>query len=295
MSGVREPIGGTRILNRRRRVGRLPVFWPRPPFRAVPADGARVSGHRVHDRRPAGPRVGVDGDGNFTLVFESSGQDGAGNGIFGGATTRRAALSVRVPGQHLTTANQFRPAIATNADGDFVVVVDPAAARTGTSPASSASASTPPRSAGRRVPGQHLHDQLSTASRRRDRRLGRFVIVWNSFSGRTARPPASSASATTPRGSPGRRVPGQHAYDELPEFPAVAMDSRATSSSSWTSGSGRQPTASTDSASTPAATRSAESSRSTRRPGTTRSLPTWRCTPPVGLVVAWESQQQDGD
>ncbi|MEM6784599.1 MAG: T9SS type A sorting domain-containing protein, partial [Bacteroidota bacterium] len=69
------------------------------------------------------PSVGMDDDGNFVVVWNSSGQDGANNGVY---AQRFDAAGVAQGSEFLvntyTTNNQNRPAVAMDADGDFVVV-----------------------------------------------------------------------------------------------------------------------------------------------------------------------------
>jgi len=70
----------------------------------------------------SGPIVGVDGSGNFVIVWESDGQDGSGWGIFG----RRYDASGTPQGGEFqvntyTTGDQLYPIVSTNAAGNFVV------------------------------------------------------------------------------------------------------------------------------------------------------------------------------
>ena len=66
----------------------------------------------------------MDKDGNFVVVWESSGQDGSGFGVFArryqtdGSALDTADIQINVDTIH----NQLNPSVAMNADGDFVVV-----------------------------------------------------------------------------------------------------------------------------------------------------------------------------
>jgi hypothetical protein len=68
------------------------------------------------------PAVSREADGDFVVVWESSGQDGSSLGIFArrfNATGTGQATEFRI--NTYTPGNQFAPAIAADADGDFVV------------------------------------------------------------------------------------------------------------------------------------------------------------------------------
>jgi hypothetical protein len=69
------------------------------------------------------PDVAIDADGDFVVAWQSSNQDGSERGIFG---RRFDALGVAQATEFqvnsYTTGAQISPAVAINADGDFVVV-----------------------------------------------------------------------------------------------------------------------------------------------------------------------------
>jgi hypothetical protein len=69
------------------------------------------------------PAVASDANGNFVVVWESSGQDGSGAGVFG---QRFHAFGLPLESEFqinsFTTNFQRRPAVASDANGDFVVV-----------------------------------------------------------------------------------------------------------------------------------------------------------------------------
>jgi hypothetical protein len=71
------------------------------------------------------PVVATDADGDFVVVWMSQGQDGSSYGIFG---QRYTSAGVPVGSEFrvntYTTGSQVLPAVATDADGDFVVVWD---------------------------------------------------------------------------------------------------------------------------------------------------------------------------
>ena len=69
------------------------------------------------------PSVAVAADGDFVVVWESADQDGSGKGIFGqrfGADTSPLGDEFQV--NTYTTGSQYSPAVASSANGDFVVV-----------------------------------------------------------------------------------------------------------------------------------------------------------------------------
>ena len=71
------------------------------------------------------PSVAMDPDGNFVVVWQSSGQDGASYGIFGqryDSEGIRAGEEFRV--NFTTAGRQTFPSVATDADGGFVVAWD---------------------------------------------------------------------------------------------------------------------------------------------------------------------------
>lgn len=71
------------------------------------------------------PDIAMDADGDFVAVWTSDGQDGSGFAIVG---QRYDSAGTAVGDEFLvntvTTSNQFRPVVAMDADGDFVVVWD---------------------------------------------------------------------------------------------------------------------------------------------------------------------------
>jgi hypothetical protein len=68
------------------------------------------------------PAVAADSDGDFVVVW-NSGQDGSDSGIFGQRyTSAGAAVGSEFQVNTYTTSYQFRPAVAADSDGDFVVV-----------------------------------------------------------------------------------------------------------------------------------------------------------------------------
>ena len=78
------------------------------------------------------PDVAVDGEGNFVVVWESSGQDGDQTGVY----ARRFAANGSPRGDELrvnatTAGRQQNPAVASAADGRFVVVWDDSTGRDG--------------------------------------------------------------------------------------------------------------------------------------------------------------------
>jgi hypothetical protein len=69
------------------------------------------------------PAVGSDADGNFVVVWQSRGQDGSYFGVFGQRyTSAGAAVGAEFQVNTFTTSYQYVPAVASDTDGDFVVV-----------------------------------------------------------------------------------------------------------------------------------------------------------------------------
>lgn len=80
----------------------------------------RVNVFATEDQRS--PVVAMDADGDFVVVWESFGQDGAGYGVYARRFDRTAgAFGAEFRVNTYTTGFQIRPAIAMDADGDFVV------------------------------------------------------------------------------------------------------------------------------------------------------------------------------
>jgi len=80
----------------------------------------RVNGATSSDQTL--PRAAASADGGFVVVWQSDGQDGSGTGVFG----RRfggdgTPLGTEFLVNAYTTADQFGPALAADANGDFVV------------------------------------------------------------------------------------------------------------------------------------------------------------------------------
>ena len=70
----------------------------------------------------AGSSVGLDGAGNFVVVWQSAGQDGDGSGVFERRFDANGnPLSGELQVNQYTTGGQTRPRIAMNPGGDFVI------------------------------------------------------------------------------------------------------------------------------------------------------------------------------
>jgi hypothetical protein len=69
------------------------------------------------------PSVAMDSDGDFVVVWESSGQDGSSEGIFARRFDSAGALvGAEFQVNSYTTSSQSRPSVATDSDGGFIVV-----------------------------------------------------------------------------------------------------------------------------------------------------------------------------
>ena len=70
-----------------------------------------------------GPKVEADGVGNFTVIWESNGQDGSGYGIFGQRFDSRATkVGAEFQVNTYTYGDQSYPSIASDPNGNFTVV-----------------------------------------------------------------------------------------------------------------------------------------------------------------------------
>ncbi len=68
------------------------------------------------------PAVAMDAAGNFAIAWQSTGQDGSGYGVYGQRyAAAGTAIAGEVPLNVYTTGGQGLPAVAMDADGDFVV------------------------------------------------------------------------------------------------------------------------------------------------------------------------------
>jgi hypothetical protein len=69
------------------------------------------------------PSVSIDSDGDFVVVWQSTGQDGNLDGIFGQRyDSTGATVGPEFPVNTYTTNNQAAPSVSMDSDGDFVVV-----------------------------------------------------------------------------------------------------------------------------------------------------------------------------
>jgi hypothetical protein len=81
----------------------------------------RVNTNTVQDQRR--PTAEMDADGDFVVAWESENQDGSDLGIYARRfNAEGGALSGELPVNTYTTQSQSYPSVATDADGDFVVV-----------------------------------------------------------------------------------------------------------------------------------------------------------------------------
>jgi len=87
------------------------------------AVGAEFQVNTYTSNRQAYPVVATDADGDFVVVWHSYGQDGSDVGVFGQRyTSAGAAVGAEFQVNTYTTYRQNAPAVAVDADGDFVVV-----------------------------------------------------------------------------------------------------------------------------------------------------------------------------
>ncbi|MCP4456409.1 MAG: hypothetical protein GY816_00025, partial [Cytophagales bacterium] len=80
-----------------------------------------VNSHTLHDQK--NPAIAMDADGDFVVVWQSKYQDDDDYGVYAQRYTsdgNREGEEFKV--NTYTTSNQMNPAVAMNADGDFVVV-----------------------------------------------------------------------------------------------------------------------------------------------------------------------------
>jgi len=89
---------------------------------AQPA-GAEFQVNTYTTGRQTFPAVAANADGNFVVVWDSLGRDGGGEGVFGQRfTSAGAAVGAEFQVNTYTTNDQTLPAVAADADGNFVVV-----------------------------------------------------------------------------------------------------------------------------------------------------------------------------
>jgi hypothetical protein len=130
------------------------------------------------------PRVALTGDGTFTVVWHSYGQDGAGNGVFGRRFDSTGPVSPEFPVNTFTTNTQQSPEIAADGAGGFLVAWE----RWGwpASPASDAVARSYDASGTALDPEEFLVNTYWTSNQRpggiASDAAGRFVVVWQSHS-----------------------------------------------------------------------------------------------------------------
>jgi len=80
----------------------------------------RVNTHTTSDQ--SGPSVAADASGNFVVVWQSMGQDGSGDGVFGQRfDSSGAPLGPEFRINMYTTGGQRAPSVAADAGGNFVV------------------------------------------------------------------------------------------------------------------------------------------------------------------------------
>jgi hypothetical protein len=93
------------------------------PSRALAPVGGEFQAHTFTSGDQDLPAAATDRDGDFVVVWSSSGQDGGEEGIFARRfASTGAALGAEIQVNQFTTGAQTSPAVAMDADGDFVVV-----------------------------------------------------------------------------------------------------------------------------------------------------------------------------
>ncbi|GAL85882.1 hypothetical protein MYP_3111 [Sporocytophaga myxococcoides] len=86
------------------------------------AQGAEFRVNTYTDNRQNYPVIAMDDNGNFVIVWTSSGQDGDMGGVFGQRfNSAGQALGSEFQINTYTTGNQYMPSVAMDSDGDFVV------------------------------------------------------------------------------------------------------------------------------------------------------------------------------
>ena len=105
------------------------------------------------------PAVAMDSSGDFVVVWTSNGQDGSNYGVYGrrfdaAGVPQGAEFRVNT----YTTSHQWRPSVAMDSDGDFVVVWQ-SLGQDSSGYGVYAAIQLRRRDAGERISRQHLHDE----------------------------------------------------------------------------------------------------------------------------------------
>ena len=163
------------------------------------AAGRRVPGQHLHRRLSALPR---GGDGRRRRLRRRLAERRPGRQrlrrLRPAVQRRRRRPGRRVPGQHLTTDAQCDPAVAMDADGDFVVAWQSAGQDGAGYGVFARRFNAAGRRPGGRVPRQHLHHEQPDCPRRGDGRRRRLRRRLGRATARTAPATASSPSASRP-------------------------------------------------------------------------------------------------
>ena len=177
----------------------------------------RVPGQHLHRQRQTLPAVAAAADGDFVVVWEQHGQDGADSGVFARRfSSAGAPLATEFQVNSYDREQSALPAVATDADGDFVVAwqqLRPGRLELGIFARRFSSAGAPAR---QRVPGQHLHRRHPDVSRR----WRPTPTAISSSPGRASQDGSNNgvfARRFSSAGAPlGQRVPGQHLHHRQP-------------------------------------------------------------------------------
>src|SRR6185295_1162534 len=142
----------------------------------------QVNAYTTGDQRDSS--VAVDGSGNFVIVWASYGQDGSDTGIVGRRfSAAGAALGSEFQINTYTSNSQYRPSVASDANGNFVVVWE-SAGEDGSGRGifgQRFSWSGAPQGAEFRVNTSTVTDQVSP--RVVSDASGNFMVAWTSYGG----------------------------------------------------------------------------------------------------------------
>jgi len=157
------------------------IFGQRYDSAGAPQGGEfRVNSYTTSSQRR--PSVASDANGNFVVVWSSYGQDGSGTGVFGQRyDSAGAPQGGEFQVNSFTTSNQLYPSVASDANGNFVVVWQ----SYGQDGSSRGVFGQRYDSAGAPLGGEFRVNSYTTSSQVRPSAAsdanGNFVVVWDSY------------------------------------------------------------------------------------------------------------------
>jgi hypothetical protein len=201
--------------------------------------GAELHANVFTAQRQQAPGIATDDEGNFVVVWQSEGQDGSGWGVF---ARLFSAAGVPMTGDiqvsTYTTGTQSLPAVAMDADGDFVVAWN---SQNQTGPLADQGYGVFARrfNATGTPQGGEIHVNTFTTNTQGTPAVamdqtGNFVVAWHSYA--TALDPNVVARRFDSSGNPrGGEIPVNTTTADFQNVPSVAMDSDGDFVIAWSS------------------------------------------------------------